>query len=102
MSKYIVNKKGASVNGTNLKGVVETTYDAIVNLFGKPLGGSADGKTTCEWILEFEDGTVATIYDWKTGTTPKELYKWNIGGHTYKVLELLEKVMNIKPTPFVI
>jgi len=30
--------------------------------------------------LEFEDGTVATIYDWKEYETPMGLYRWHIGG----------------------
>jgi hypothetical protein len=30
--------------------------------------------------LEFEDGTVATIYDWKEYETPTGKYRWHIGG----------------------
>jgi len=30
--------------------------------------------------LAFEDGTVATIYDWKEYETPMGLYHWHIGG----------------------
>jgi predicted dehydrogenase len=96
MVKYKVNQKDTSVNGTSLKGYLETTYDRLVELFGEPKKGSADGKTTCEWLLEFEDGTVATIHDWKVESTPKNLYNWSVGGHSYKVLDLLANTTNLK------
>jgi hypothetical protein len=31
--------------------------------------------------LQFEDGTVATIYDWKMNSTPMREYSWHIGGY---------------------
>jgi predicted dehydrogenase len=98
---YKVNQKNSIADGTSLKGYIETTYNNLVNLFGIPKEGSSDGKTTCEWIIEFQDGTVATIHDWKTKTTPKDIYKWSIGGHTYRALDLVQEVINIKPQPLV-
>ncbi len=94
MQKYKVNQKSTSVEGTSLMGHVTTTHSKLVELFGEPKGGSADGKTTCEWVLEFENGVVGTIHDWKTESTPKELYDWCIGGYSYKILLLLQEVMN--------
>ena len=32
-------------------------------------------------LLTFEDGTIATIYDYKTNQTPMFEYAWHIGGH---------------------
>lgn len=90
---FKVNSKQTSVNGTSHKGYVETTYNTLVKVFGQPKEGSADGKTTCEWRIEFDDGVVATIYDWKTRTTPKDLYYWHIGGHTHKALDYLETLL---------
>ena len=82
-----INSNDTSVNGTSLRGYVGTTYDNLVNLLGEPLKGSDDGKTTCEWIIEFEDGAVATIYDWKQHETPKDHFYWSVGGHNHKALE---------------
>jgi hypothetical protein len=52
--------------------------------FGEPFldGVSADGKTTVEWRVTFDDGIVATIYDWKRAETPAadEWIRWHIGG----------------------
>jgi hypothetical protein len=67
-----------AVNGTSLKGSVYTTYADLVETFGEPEAGG--DKTTVEWALRFEDGTVATIYDWKTYATPMGPYDWHIGG----------------------
>ena len=91
--KTIANKNRA--NGTSLQGYVTTTYDKLVELLGDPLPGSSDGKTTCEWILEFEDNTIATIYDWKLSSTPKNLYDWQIGGASLKALDYVEEALNI-------
>jgi|APGre2960657373_1045057.scaffolds.fasta_scaffold98262_2 hypothetical protein len=68
----------AVVNGTSLKGHIVTTYAELVEKFGEPNSGS--DKTTVEWRLDFADGTVATIYDWKYGETPMHKTEWNIGG----------------------
>ena len=68
----------SKANGTHLQGYVQTTYDNLVARFGPGLG-SGD-KTTQEWILEFSDGTVATVYDWKEYETPMGMYAWHIGG----------------------
>jgi len=84
--------KDANPNMTSRVGYVETYYHRLVEVFGEPdsLGGD---KTTCEWCLEFEDGTIATIYDWKEYTTPMGLNRWHIGGKNYmaeiRVLECL-------------
>jgi hypothetical protein len=73
----------ANANMTGLKGCFPITYAELVEIFGRPkYGPNADlDKTTCEWALTFEDGTVATIYDYKTNRTPMGLYEWHIGGH---------------------
>ena len=68
----------ANRNGTHLQGYVQAYYHQLVEVFGEPEGGG--DKTTAEWALEFEDGTVATIYDWKEYETPMGLYHWHIGG----------------------
>ena len=62
----------ANMNFSSLKGEFPITYAELVEIFGPPkYGPNADlDKTTCEWALEFEDGTKASIYDYKTPCTP--------------------------------
>ena len=72
----------ANMNFSSLKGEFTITFAELVEIFGKPkYGPNADlDKTTCEWALEFEDGTRASIYDYKTPFTPMGEYEWHIGG----------------------
>jgi hypothetical protein len=87
--------KDAIVNGTSLQGHITTTYAELVEKFGEPNCFGGD-KITVEWALEFGDGTVATIYDWKYGETPMHKTEWNIGGKNidavFRVYEFMEQV----------
>ena len=87
-------KQADNVSGTHYQGVVMVKYKRLVEVFGEPhiLGGD---KTTVEWNLEFDDGTVATIYDWKENSTPKYEYPWHIGGfHGSAVARVHEALRN--------
>ena len=79
--KYTVTNNYKDAQMTSLMGYVNTTYARLVEVFGKPLGESSDGKTNSEWIIKFANGEVATIYNYKTGMTPTDDYDWHIGGN---------------------
>ena len=79
----------ADANMTSLQGYMPARYDQLVAVFGEPEGGG--DKTTVEWCLAFEDGTVATIYDWKEYSTPMGQYDWHIGGHSNKAVALVQQ-----------
>jgi len=82
--------KQANPNMTHLQGYVTTDYDTLVAVFGEPDDRNGD-KVTCEWRLQFEDGTVATIYDWKEYYTPLGTYDWHIGGMSKRAVELVQQ-----------
>jgi hypothetical protein len=85
-------RRGGEITGTSLKGYVETTYAELYRVFGDPYYGPNDedaDKITCEWIITFGDGKVATIYDWKNEATPDDLYDWHIGGSDRKVVDYI-------------
>jgi hypothetical protein len=88
---YTVANDHNECNGTHLQGYITTDYATLVATFGESLGGG--DKTTQEWVLVGEDGTVATIYDWKWGTTPLHKCEWHIGGLSYKAVELVQDAM---------
>jgi len=90
------NNPKVSINGTCLQGYIETTYDELVNVFGKPTKLRGD-KITVEWILQFSDGTVASIYDWKESETPMGTYRWHIGGKSQRAVDLVHQVHNQVP-----
>lgn len=79
-------------NGTCLQGRVTTTFDRLVSLLGEGLG--TGDKTTQEWMIEFSDGTVATIYDWKQYETPLGFYNWHVGGHSSTAVRRVEALLN--------
>lgn len=78
-----------NAGGTSLQGYIEAKYADLVALFGKPTDGDAE-KVDAEWYVQFEDGTFATIYNWKTGKNYKgagglpveKIKDWHIGGKT--------------------
>lgn len=73
-----------AINGTHLQGYVgPCTRAYLTEIFGEPDTADFD-KVNCEWRIIFDDGTVATIYDWKRySDMPMDLpYTWHVGGHT--------------------
>ena len=83
-------------NGTSLRGYITTTYNQLVEKLGEPRRTCGDGKVTAEWILEFEDQSVATIYDWKANETPMGIYKWNVGGKSSNAVKQAAMVLGVK------
>jgi hypothetical protein len=77
--------KDGYADGTSLQGYVTAYYHELVEVFGEPT--DSGDKVTAEWCLEFEDGTVATIYDWKEYETPMGRYQWHIGGRNYDAVD---------------
>ena len=94
------NQKEINCNGTSLKGEIRANYADLKKIFGKPSIGDVY-KVDAEWEIEFEDGTVATIYNWKNGKNyngkdglPKsQITDWHIGGHNQKAIENIEKIL---------
>ncbi len=75
-----------SVVGTCLQGYLDRTFDDLQAVFGDPYFCSGD-KVDVEWVLRFDDGTIATIYNWKDydggWSCQTGMYRWHIGGKTY-------------------
>lgn len=65
--------------GMSLRGFVLVGFEELVEVFGQPDDG-CDEKTRVEWRLRFEDGTVATVYDYYASRPVKELGYWHVGG----------------------
>ena len=83
-------KPCSNMNMSSLKGEFPITFAELVEIFGKPKHGPNNydmDKVTCEWLLEFEDGTQASIYDYKTSRTPMGEYEWHIGGYDANAYE---------------
>jgi len=92
--KNISNEYTNEANMTSLQGYIDSTYQQLVRLFGEPNDGD-DYKVQKEWVLKFEDGTIATIYDYKMGDCYNgsgegvhysDVTDWHIGGHNETAL----------------
>lgn len=83
------------VNGTHLLDTIELPYSKIEAILGKPLTGDFD-KVQAEWVIKFNDGEIATIYDWKERQPYWGVTDWHIGGHNHiaanRVIKLLKGI----------
>jgi len=93
-----------TANGTSFHDHTFTaTVDDLRNVLGKPKFESNDGQDKCnfDWIMETEDGTVFTVYDWKEyrQLAEDEVIEWHIGGRSgadteKALLEIREALMS--------
>jgi hypothetical protein len=95
-----INDESTNVNGTHLQSYIDISYAEIVDALGEPQ--DSDGyKVDAEWTIEDEDGTVATIYNYKdghnyngaAGLSVEEIRDWHIGGHDEKAVLLVNRVL---------
>ena len=81
-------------------GYLNESYSTLVEMFGQPKNPDKDGhiiKTTAEWMILFNDGTLATIYNYKDDTPPEQNTFWHIGGKSSKsVLRVTEAVAKFR------
>lgn len=87
-----------NATGTCKQGVIWATREEISRAFGEPTHYPLGDKVTTEWIIQFDSGDVATIYDWKRYDSGRpgftEVYDWHIGGNTHTVCGLIENVIH--------
>jgi len=89
--------------GSSLQGYVTTTRSSLIQTFGMPTFSSDEEyeKVTTEWIIKFEDGTIATIYDWKRyeegAPVLNEVYEWHIGGYSETAVSRVQETLSSAP-----
>jgi len=88
--KFSTHNDGpVETNMSSLQGYLQSTRARLTAVFGEPeLVGDKEDKVQLEWSIKFEDGTVATLYDWKTHREMPidELYSWHIGGYASPIV----------------
>lgn len=103
--KFKLTNDSNKVNGSSLKGYVECSYDLLVDVFGESNFGGDEYKVQKEWVIEFKDGTVATIYDYKqgdcyngegNGTHYTKVTTWHIGGFSPKAVDYVTDLIDSK------
>lgn len=92
--------KWEAVNGTCLQGYVYANYTDLVECFGQPEEG--DGyKVDAEWVLQFSDGVVATIYNYKDGKNycgdegldVHDITDWHVGGRSARAVANVDAML---------
>jgi hypothetical protein len=82
-------------NGSSFQGNIDESYHTLKKVFGEPNSNGDGHKVDVEWILQFEDGSYATIYNYKNGRNylgseglPKsKIEDWHVGGFSEKALK---------------
>jgi len=96
--KKMNHKRTQEISGSFLQGyTVPTTRRQISAVFGNPIEYEAGEKVSIEWGILFEDGTLATIYDWKryelgTPDLDEEMI-YNIGGLSAQAVARVEEAL---------
>ena len=91
-----------NVNGTSLRGYITASRKKLIDIFGEPCffepSTNSFDKVQIEWCLQFGDGTIATIYDWKQyGNIPSEdeVVQWNIGGRSMDAMDQIKDALGL-------
>jgi len=98
--KILSFETDVNMNMSSLKGTITTTYDKLVEIFGKPTYTDADPyeKVNCEWTVgadtDEDDYVKFSIYNWKTGYVPTEEYEWHIGGYGFDAVDAAYEIIN--------
>ena len=87
--------------GTHLQGYIKLDYYDILDRLGEPQERDVY-KIDAEWVIEFYDGTVATLYNWKNGRNYcgedgldlHQIGEWHIGGNKKDVVRKIYELFN--------
>lgn len=97
-----------NTNGTYLIGYFIATYKELETAFGTP-EDCDEYKVSGEWIFEADNGTVFTVYDWKSTNlydsyyptveqfrNSDDLYEFHIGGNNTSKQELYNFIVFLR------
>lgn len=77
-------------------GTTGARYGTLRRVFGDPLPASDlwdDEKSQVVWIVQFSDGTWATIYDYQADTAPENVTQWSVGAFTQDALDHVQSAI---------
>jgi hypothetical protein len=93
--------KSQAVNFTSLQGYVDVDYATLCEVFGVEHSDGDGYKTDAEWDLQFSDGVVATIYNYKdgknyngpAGCAKQHITDWHVGGKSKLAVRNVERML---------
>lgn len=88
--------------GTHLLTHIDVPFNRLVDVFGEPGPPSDPYKIDVEWFIQFADGAVATIYNYKDGSAYLEprgnavtdIRSWHVSGHDDRVIDRVTRLLN--------
>ena len=104
----MIKAKQNDTNGSSLMGYVQCSYSHLIKKLGNPhltAKDFGDNKIDVEWCFKFKDGTISTLYNYKTGPNylglegkpPAAMTIWHIGGFNNKSVIKLAKTLKVEP-----
>jgi len=96
------NDPSLEADGSFFQGEIEVSYMKLRDKLGKPTTAD-EHKVDAEWIIEFGDGTIGTIYNWKNGhnylgteegSCIEDITDWHIGGKEKKVVSMIQNLLS--------
>jgi hypothetical protein len=90
--------------GTSGQGDLHATFAELVAKLGNPNAVLDTDKIDACWVIRFEDGTVATVYNWKDGRNwlgddgldVEDITEWSVGGKDWKAVDALQELFGDK------
>ena len=81
------------------QGYIGIEFDTLFEKLGEPNEGDGE-KTDAEWVIEFADKTIATIYNYENGVNYRgtsglsvsDIIVWNIGGADKAVVDRVHEL----------
>lgn len=98
----IISVNNIAPTGTVGYGDLAASFAEIEAKLGSP-GSSFDNyKTDAEWVIEYSDGSIATIYNWKNGKnylgdlglSVCDITDWRIGGTKEEVVRWVSDLIH--------
>ena len=98
--KFKVNDSKEPFVSTSLQGYIDITHAELIEKLGPTGDDFDDYKCDAEWTIHFEDGTVATIYNYKDGKNylgaegdeVEDITDWHIGGNSKSDVEAVKAI----------
>jgi len=75
------------------QGYVYSSMKQLTELFGEPTLYPKTSRVKSEWCVKFDDGNLATVYDYEEAFLPTGPYEYHIAGSTPKAADYIKKIV---------
>lgn len=87
-----------NTNLTTLQGFVEDVpFWELCQIFGEPITDRMDDRVTCYWDIQFQDGTICSLDNYRMGNLRdwKNQKHWKVHGYRRKALGRVREAIAI-------